>query len=547
MWNKTNRQLPGFDTSKAVVGYICKRESKTMTDKAYTLQVQNLSVSFTGIADFEALQDVSFEIEKGKSLALLGASGSGKSVTSLAVMGLLPKKAIQKGSIFLEGEKLSQNTNWQGVRGGQVAMIFQEPMSALNPLMTCGSQIMETITTHQVSISKKAAYQQVIFWMHKVQLPQPENLFHKYPHELSGGQKQRIMIAMALCNKPKLIIADEPTTALDVLVQLEILKLLQSLQKEYQLSLLFITHDMGVASWIADDVCILEEGKVVSRNLADYKKNFVLQSSPDLSAVVVEEPFLELKNLSVDFVMKKNWLGKPQSVFRAVDNVSFTIQKGKTLGLVGGSGSGKSTISKCIMGIVPATEGTITFDGTGLHTLTAKGWKTMRKDIQMIFQDPHASLSPRMNVVDMLQEVLQVHRIVKGHKEQLAYIRQLLDKVGLPQDALKKYPHEFSGGQKQRLCIARAMVVQPRFIICDESIAALDTKMQYQILNLLKKLQETDQLTYLFITHDLKIAEHFCDDIVVLQHGKLVEQGIASQILQNPQNVYTQALKEAIL
>ena len=516
-----------------------------MTNKMPILEIQDLTVSFTGDEDDMALRDISFSIEKGRSLALLGASGSGKSVTSLAVMGLLPENARSSGSIRLEGRELNGNTDWQEVRGKEIAMIFQEPMSALNPLMTCGEQLVEGIRAHQPGISHKTAKAQAVSWMEKVLLPDPLQLFHKYPHELSGGQKQRIMIAMALSNKPKLLIADEPTTALDVLVQLEILQLLKSLQQEYELALLFITHDLSVAEWIADEVCILEKGRVAGNRLSDYKKVFVLDEHVLPGAR--EDALLKVQNLDVTFGMQKNWLGTPRHIFKAVDNVSFSISKGNTLGIVGGSGSGKSTVSKCIMGIVPAAAGNIFFKGMDLTALSPKGWRSIRKEMQMIFQDPHASLSPRMNVGDMLAEVMQVHHIGKGGGQRQEYIRRLLDKVGLPVQSLKKYPHEFSGGQKQRLCIARALVVEPEFIICDESIAALDTKMQYQILNLLKAIQQEDHLTYLFITHDLKIAEIFCDEIVVMQEGRIVEAGNAAQVLQYPQHDYTRQLKKALL
>lgn len=515
------------------------------TAKLPLLQINDLTVQFTGEEIYTALDQVSFTIEKGRTLALLGASGSGKSVTSLALMGLLPEQACYTGTIMLDGRLLKDTADWQAVRGKEIAMIFQEPMSALNPLMTCGQQLIEGIRAHQEDISAKDARQQAIDWMNKVLLPDPGQLLHKYPHELSGGQKQRIMIAMALSNKPKLLIADEPTTALDVLVQLEILQLLKSLQEEYQLAMLFITHDMSVAEWIADEVCILEKGRVTGKSLTDYRKVFVLDNTE--LPLVQQELLLRVCNLEVTFGLRPDWLGRPRQLFKAVDDISFGIPQGQTLGIVGGSGSGKSTVSKCIMGIVPATSGHIYFDNKDLTTLSSKGRHAIRKDMQMIFQDPHASLSPAMNVGEMLEEVMQVHHIGGKRSDRRAQLLRLLDKVGLPVTALKKYPHEFSGGQKQRLCIARSLVLQPRFLICDESIAALDTKMQYQILNLLKDIQEEDLLTYLFITHDLKIAEIFCDDIVVMKEGKIVETGKAAAVLQYPQHEYTRQLKNAIL
>lgn len=515
------------------------------TTAEYLLDVRNLTVSFSGEVAYTALDHVSFGIARGKSLALLGASGSGKSVTSLAIMGLLANNATVNGEIYWNGKVLGKDTNWENIRGKEIAMIFQEPMSSLNPLMSCGKQLLESIQTHQPNLSTLAAKEEALYWLQQVKLPQADQLFHKYPHELSGGQKQRVMIAMALCNRLQLIIADEPTTALDVLVQKDILDLLKTLQIQHQCALLFITHDMGVAKYIADEVVILDKGRVVSTDLASYAQSVQLTHS-DLETVSSTN-LVEVEDLSVTFTTKKNIWGKPLIQFDAVKQVSFQIAKGKTLGLVGGSGCGKSTVSKCIMGIVPLAGGSITFDGQTYEHLRKKDWINLRKEMQMIFQDPHASLSPKMNVKDMLKEVIEVHGIVTGKQAVDEFIHNLLDKVGLPLTALEKYPHEFSGGQKQRLCIARALAVKPKFIICDESIAALDTKMQTQILELLQTIQATDGITYLFITHDLRIAEMFCDEIAVMQDGKIIEYGPAHQVLGAPQQAYTKLLKSAML
>jgi peptide/nickel transport system ATP-binding protein len=512
------------------------------------LSVNNLSISFEGENVFNALSSISFDIEKSECLALLGASGSGKSITSWAIMGLLPQNATLTGEIVLNGKSLyAHTTSWEKIRGKEVAMVFQEPMSALNPLMTCGNQIVEAIRTHQ-QITVEKAKEQALEWMQKVQLPDVEKLFNKYPHEISGGQKQRIVIAMALCNKPSLIIADEPTTALDVLVQLEIIQLLKKLQVEEGIALLFITHDMDVAKYVADKVCILEKGSIISRDIHTYAHKVVFNDDfYKLNHYEQAEVLLKVQDLKITYPLKKNLWGKTTHSFIAVNNVNLTIPSGTTFGLVGGSGCGKSTISKCILGIIKATSGQIWFRDTDLTQLSLKQWKKMRKHIQMIFQDPAASLSPKMKIKAMLEEILDVHQLYPHTEERKAYLSHLLKKVGLDDSALNKYPHEFSGGQKQRICIARALAVQPSFIVCDESIAALDGKMQVQILELLKSLQQSEQLTYLFITHDLKIAEQFCDTIAVMQQGQIVEIGKATTILQQPQHLYTQALKQAIL
>lgn len=508
------------------------------------LAVNNLSIRFQSDAQVVALDDVSFSINRGSSLALLGASGSGKSLTSLAIMGLLPTNSQVTGSICFDQKLLVEKQDWNNIRGKRIAMIFQEPMSALNPLMTCGDQLVECIKVHQSQLTSKQAFQEALFWLKQVKLPTVEKLYYKYPHELSGGQKQRIMIAMALCNHPDLIIADEPTTALDVIVQKEILDLLKSLQVKHNCALLFITHDMGVAQYIADEVLILDKGKVVGNNLDSYRKSIRLNNTKDISS---DDIILKIQDLSVLFTTQTNWWGKPKQQLAAVKNVNLDIKRGSTFGLVGGSGCGKSTISKCIMGIIAFNSGAIFFNNKSYSNFTKNDWQRAKKEIQMIFQDPHASLSPKMTIENMLKEVLFVHNLCKSTKEANERIDLLLEKVGLPTTAKYKYPHEFSGGQKQRLCIARALAVQPQFIICDESIAALDSAMQMQILELLKEIQKQDNLTYLFITHDLSIAEQFCDEIAVMKDGEIEEYGLAHDVLGNPQKPYTQLLKSAML
>lgn len=508
------------------------------------LKVKNLHITFEGEPAFHALQGISFAIARGKTLALVGSSGSGKSLTSLAIMGLLPKNARQSGYIILEEEpnvELILNTltprQWQNVRGAKVSMVFQEPMSALNPIMTVGEQLAECLRTHQ-DWSHKEAQKIAISWLDKVKLPKPETLYHRYPHQLSGGQKQRVMIAMAMCNKPAVLIADEPTTALDVTVQKEIILLMKQLQHEMGTALLFITHDLALAKMIADDFIILEKGKIVQQLI-----------TPTFEAPMVENvdksPILQVKNLIVSYPEETNWWGKTTKEFKAVDDISFEIAQGDRMGLVGESGCGKSTLSKCILGLQKASSGSIWYKGKDLTQCSAKDWFALRKYIQIIFQDPYASLNPRLDIATILSEPMHVHKIASGadmHKRAV----KLLEQVQLPASALKKYPHEFSGGQRQRICIARALSVEPEFIICDESVSALDVKIQAQVLELLYELQEELGLTYLFITHDLHVVSSFCNKVMVMQKGKIVEKGTVQDVLCQPKEAYTQKLLAAV-
>lgn len=505
------------------------------------LTVKNLHIRFEGDHPFHALQGISFHIPKGKTLALIGTSGSGKSLTSLAIMGLLPKNTRQTGYIILEEKedlilnKLSEK-EWTAVRGKKVSMVFQEPMSALNPIMTIGAQLKESILSHQ-DIGNVKARKQAISWLEKVKLPQPEILYKRYPHQLSGGQKQRVMIAMAMCNHPDVLIADEPTTALDVTVQQEVIQLMKNLQQEFGTAMLFITHDLALAKLIADDYLILEKGKVVPKMLTpEFERDELPVPNPEL--------LLRVDRLKVYYPEKTNWLGKPQGYFKAVDEVSFQIHKGETLGLVGESGCGKSTLSKCILGLQEATAGSIYFKDKDITRLSTKEWYGLRKDIQIIFQDPYASLNPRIKVGDAIAEPMIVHNLAKG-KVITSSVLSLLDQVQLPANAMDKYPHEFSGGQRQRICIARALAVQPELVICDESVSALDINIQAQILELLHQLQISFGLTYLFITHDLHVVKAISDRIMVMEKGKIVEQGLTQDILLNPQEPYTKKLLAA--
>jgi peptide/nickel transport system ATP-binding protein len=507
------------------------------------ISVKNLNIVFGGPQPFHAVQDVSFEIAAGATLALIGQSGSGKSLTSLALMGLLPKNATVKGSFRLnQSVELTEMParQWSEVRGNKIGMIFQEPMTALNPVKTCGYQLIESIRTHQ-KLSTKEAMEKAIAWFEKVRLPNPSSLLRRYPHQLSGGQKQRVMIAMAMCNHPSLLIADEPTTALDVTVQKEIVELMQELQAEFNTALLFITHDIALAKTITDNFLVLEKGKVLHTGFPHLE---VKKLNENIHAQK-EPPILKVENLEVLYPQNTNWLGKTTSYITAVNKVSFDLFKGETLGLVGESGCGKSTLSKTILGLQAPTSGSILFENQNITDFSAEQWRKLRKDIQIIFQDPYASLNQRMRIRDALAEPMLVHGLANS-KNVDKHVEELLEMVQLPITAASKYPHEFSGGQRQRICIARALAVQPQLIICDESVAALDVHIQEQILELLVKLQEQKQLTYLFITHDLNVVRRVSNRIMVMEKGNIVEAGATEDIMQYPKEAYTKRLLDAV-
>ncbi|RYE25864.1 MAG: ABC transporter ATP-binding protein [Sphingobacteriales bacterium] len=547
------------------------------------LSVNNLSISFPGKEQFIAVKNISFSLGAGETLAVVGESGSGKSLTALSMMGLLPTNASAKGEmIFREETKTTDLVNlaaneWQHIRGKEIAMVFQEPMSALNPVMKIGKQLQECILQHQ-NTGRSEAQKQAVHWLQQVQLPSPDKLYDRYPHQLSGGQKQRVMIAMAMCNSPKLLIADEPTTALDVTVQKEIVQLMQSLQQQYHMGMMFITHDLSLAAQIADKILVMYKGEVVEQGDAKailtsphhaYTKALIAcKPSPEqkgkklptvggyISAeaigqlqtnkiTITDENILEVKDLKVWFADETNLLGKATSYFKAVNDISFTLKKGETLGLVGESGCGKSTISRSLMGLLPIKEGQILFDGEDLAAITSTEWNVVRKDIQMVFQDPFASLNPRMQIGDTLAEPLRRHSIVSP-KQTNAEVERLLSMVQLPKDAAKRYPHQFSGGQRQRIGIARALSVRPKLLICDESVSALDVSVQAQILNLLKELQAELGLSYLFVSHDLNVVYYMSDRVMVMQKGEIVEKGNAKDVLQHPSHPYTQKLIEAV-
>ncbi|MBS1629662.1 MAG: ABC transporter ATP-binding protein [Bacteroidetes bacterium] len=544
------------------------------------LVVENLNVLFD---DKPALHGLSFSLSAGKTLALVGESGSGKSLCALAVMGLLPSQASWMGRIHLGSKKCSESStaaDWRYLRGKVASIVFQEPMSALNPVMKVGRQIAECLRVH-AGLGPAAAKKQAQEWLRKVQIPTPEKSYHKYPHQLSGGQKQRVMIAMALSTQPLLLIADEPTTALDVTIQQEVIRLMRQLQTECGAALMFITHDLALAAEIADEVLVLRAGKVVEQGpvqqvlhtpaqpytqallacrpsaaqkgfrlpvVADFLENN--GQTPARIPIVQEqnarlpEALLKVRNLRVWFPVERDWTGTPIHFLRAVEDVSFDLNRGEVLGLVGESGCGKSTISRALMGLQEVESGHIHYEGRDLVRLNSAGWRRMRREVQMIFQDPYSSLNPRLTVGDALMEPLRVHSIVPRRLLQQEALR-LLDWVHLPADSMHRYPHQFSGGQRQRIGIARAIALRPKLIICDESVSALDVSVQAQVLNLLKELQAALKLSYLFISHDLNVVSYIADSVLVMQAGKIVERGKAQEVFEHPRDPYTRRLVEA--
>lgn len=512
------------------------------------LHVKNLSISWVqqGEEPIVAVHGLTFSLQKAKTLALIGASGSGKSITALSLMGLLPRNAFISGKIELEQAEgyldlvRIKEEKWGQIRGKYIGMVFQEPMSALNPIMKCGKQLAESLRAHG-DISRKQARYKALEWMAKVKLPRPERMWHRYPHELSGGQKQRLMIAMAMCHGPKLLIADEATTALDVTVQKEVLGLIRDLQQETGTALLFITHDLALARTLTDDFLVLERGKV----------------APAAAPIILEKPkigldigypqreLLKVENLSVRFPETYGFFGRPKTYFQALDGVSFQAYEGEALGIVGESGCGKTTLGRTLMGLQPRESGLIRFRDKVIQDGAKEQWKRLRSDIQIVFQDPYASLNQRVTIGDILMEPLEVHAIVPKAQRK-AEVARLLDMVQLPQNAVWKYPYEFSGGQRQRICIARALSVRPRLLICDESVSALDPGTQEGILALLANVQREQSITYLFITHDLEIVRRFCQRAMVMRNGKIVEEGPTAMIMERPKDAYTRQLLEAI-
>ena len=546
------------------------------------LQVEHLRVEFVHDGEVNvAVKDVSFEVCRGRTLGIVGESGSGKSVSSLAVMGLLPKPPACRvtGSIrlFADGQ---QEAVEHIELGRHVSMIFQEPMTSLNPVHKCGEQVMEMLLAHE-KVDKAEARRRVIELFEEVMLPRPEKIFDSYPHEISGGQKQRVMIAMALICHPDLLIADEPTTALDVTVQKTILELLRTLQNKYQIGIIFITHDLGVIAQIADDVAVMYKGEIVEQGTAEqvlyhpqhpYTRGLLacrppLDSRPHrlptvqdfLEGNVPQEvqapaakreisatPLLRVRDLEVTYALKKNLFGKVMQELKAVDGLSFDVFRGETVGLVGESGCGKSTLGRAILQLIERSAGTVEYDGVSLDKLSFSEQKALRRKMQIVFQDPYSSLNPRITVGEAILEPLRSHHLLDSDKQRRERVRELMHQVGLSEEWFNRYPHEFSGGQRQRVCIARALVLQPELVICDESVSALDVSVQAQVLNLLNDLKEHYGYTYIFITHDLSVVKFFSDRIMVMEKGRIVEEGPSDQLFANPQHPYTQRLLAAI-
>ncbi|CAL76726.1 putative ABC transporter (ATP-binding protein); putative dipeptide/oligopeptide/nickel transporter [Bradyrhizobium sp. ORS 278] len=503
------------------------------------------------------IDGVSIKVEKGETLCVVGESGSGKSVTSLTTMGLLPKNALHpvSGSVKLVGEELLTATDrrLRELRATKMAMIFQEPMTALNPVVPVGRQIDEVLRAH-TSLDGRARRKRILDMMEQVHLPDVERIFGSYPHRLSGGQRQRIMIAMALVLEPKLLIADEPTTALDVTTQKQILSLIRELQHDHGTAVLFITHDMGVVAEIADRVAVMRQGRLVETGALDkilrapemdYTRN-LLSSVPSLiprppRPDSAEPVVLETNDLGKVY-RERSFLGKAREVV-AAQNVSLTLRKGRTLGIVGESGSGKSTVARCIVRLIDPTSGGVRLAGHEISILTRRLLQPHRKRIQIVFQDPYRSLNPRLTVGESIAEGPVNYGT--PHDKAMARARELLELVGLPADAISRYPHQFSGGQRQRIAIARALALDPDVLVADEAVSALDVSVQAQVLELLDEIQRRLGIAILFITHDLRVAAQICDEVVVMQKGRIVEQGPAGEILTHPKEAYTKSLLEA--
>lgn len=580
-----------------------------MSEKKLLLEVKNLVTEFnTEEGSVKAVKGISFNLYRGETVGIVGESGSGKSVTSLSIMRLIPSPPgkISSGEIIYHTKdgkqidllKLTED-EMRKYRGNDISMIFQEPMTSLNPVFTCGDQVMEAILLHQ-NVDKQRAKEITLEMFEKVQLPTPPRIFDAYPHQLSGGQKQRVMIAMAMSCNPDILIADEPTTALDVTVQKTILELMNELSETIDSSIVFITHDLGVIGEIADRVLVMYKGEIVEEgSVLDIFKNpkhpytrSLLACRPPLglrlsklptvkdfmkvengkiielntsveeaiSKVIVsesetkarllnleqKEPILKVQNLKTWFPTKKNLFGKTTEWVKAVDDVTFDVYPGETLGLVGESGCGKTTLGRTILNLAPAHSGEVFFEGKNLLELPSKEMKEMRKDMQIIFQDPYSSLNPRMTIGGAIQEPMTVHGLYGNEKQRKEKVESLLETVNLDPKHYYRYPHEFSGGQRQRICIARALALNPRFIICDESVSALDVSVQAQVLNLLLNLRKEYNFTYIFISHDLSVVKFMSDRMVVMNKGKIEEMGAADEIYNNPQKEYTQRLINAI-
>ena len=553
------------------------------------LDINKLSISFfNNQIEEEIIHDISYHLNSNEILGIVGESGSGKSVSSLAILGLLPKgiSKITEGEILFNGNDLTQISpkGFQKIRGNAIAMIFQEPMTSLNPSMTCGKQVQEILLQH-TKLSKKGTKIEVLSLFEKVKLPDPKRTFKAYPHEISGGQKQRVMIAMAIACKPQILIADEPTTALDVTVQKEIILLLKELQKSEGMSIIFISHDLSLVSEISDRIVVMYQGNIVEQGSVDtiFKNpkhtytQALINAKPSLDfrlkrlatikdfmndtldnsiiskeerhkthqKIYAKKPLLEVINVEKEYMSKSGWFSKPE-YFKAVNQVSFNLFEGETLGLVGESGCGKSTLANAILQLDKATSGEIKYKGVDITKLSKKDIRNLRKDIQIIFQDPYASLNPRLPVGKAIMEPMKVHSIGTSESDRKIRVLDLLEKVGLDSSYFSRYPHEFSGGQRQRIGIARAIALEPKLIICDESVSALDISVQAQVLNLLNDLKKNFGFTYIFISHDLAVVKYMSDNLIVMNQGHIEEMNDADLIYENPEKAYTKKLIHAI-
>jgi len=578
------------------------------------LQIKGLSVDFeTEYGSTSAVKNVSFEINKKEIVSIVGESGSGKSVTALSILQLLqsPPAKYTSGEILFSKKENKQtdllklsDQQMRDIRGNEIAMIFQEPMTSLNPVQTCGSQVMEAIQLHEKK-NKIAAKKKTIELFKQVKLPDSVNILNRYPHQLSGGQKQRVMIAMAMSCNPSILIADEPTTALDVTVQKTILQLIKNLQQQHEMGVIYITHDLGLVAEIADKVIVMYKGSVVEAgsvkdiflnaqhpytkallacrpvlhskgkrlpvvsdflheekvnsqwsivNSQEEKFKLITSNLPPgqagiehrTSDIQSSKPILRVNNLKVYFPVRKNFFGKTLSEFKAVDDVSFEIMKGETVGLVGESGCGKTTLGRALIRLIEPTGGNILFDGKDIAHIEKKEMRRMRKDIQIIFQDPYGSLNPRITIGSAIQEPMKIHGLLQNNKQRRDKVMELLEKVNLKPEHFNRYPHEFSGGQRQRICIARALGLNPEFLICDESVSALDVSVQAQVLNLLNDLKKEFGFTSIFISHDLSVVRYISDRIMVMNKGKIEETGTADEVYFHPKNDYTKKLIASI-
>lgn len=561
------------------------------------LEIKNLSLAFG--KEKNVINQLNYSINEGETIGIVGESGSGKSITSLSVMGLLPSNAnINSGQILFRKEDkiidlLHLNSEEKRkIRGKEIAMIFQEPMTSLNPVMKCGEQVAEVIRLHEKK-NKKEAKQEVIKWFEEVQLPRANQIYDAYPHQLSGGQKQRVMIAMAICCKPKILIADEPTTALDVTVQKHILSLIARLQQKFGMSVIFITHDLGVVAEIASKLVVMKQGEVVEfgdcssifnhpkhpytkgliacRPPLEYRlkrlptvsdflnqegadseiKDFEIKVSEEerhneLQALFKQPKLLEVKNLKTYFPIRNGVFKRVTDYVKAVDDVSFDVYEGETLGLVGESGCGKTTLGRSLLNLIPPSSGEVWYKGENITELSSQALRSYRKELQIIFQDPYSSLNPRMKVGEAILEPMNVHNLEVNDKRRKEKVIHLMETVGLKSDQFHRYPHEFSGGQRQRICIARSLALSPKFIVCDESVSALDVSVQAQVLNLLNDLKKQFHFTYIFISHDLSVVKYMSDRLLVMRNGKIEESGIAEDIYSSPKSSYTKELIDAI-